>query len=285
MTVLDTAIKWLDQGIATIPIKSRSKLPAIRSWKKYQSELPTLPELVKWHYQKNLNLAVICGWNYLTILDFDTLPAYVQFITDNPEYEDSYTISTSRGMHVYLFCPNSKTVMSEDIDIKANGYCLTSPSVHPSGKQYEVVRDQPIKKVDRLPFKTPSINECSHIVINDNHGVINININEDSSNTYTRRTNSIIQDIKQHLPITALFTHYHQTGDNMAIAHCPTAAHKNGDRHPSLSLDLRSNRAQCLKPGCPLHTRHGNDVIDCYAILKGLSLRQAIAEMANELGF
>lgn len=86
------------------------------------------------------------------------------------------------------------------------------------------------------------------------------------------------------MPITAIFPAYYPSGDGKAMAHCPMSAHQNGDSHPSLSLDLVSNRAQCLKPGCPLHGQHGNDVLDAYQILHGLTFNQAIAAMCEELG-
>ena len=63
-------------GIAIIPLAPRSKSPLVR-WRDYQSRLPTDTELQRWFYPNNSrNVAAICGWQGLTVLDFDDAASY-----------------------------------------------------------------------------------------------------------------------------------------------------------------------------------------------------------------
>lgn len=293
-TTLDTAIRWVQQEISVIPIKPRSKLP-VCAWKKYQTTMPTLPQLLKWFHQTENNIAVVCGWNNLVILDFDALPAYCDFVYRHSEFKDSYTVSTARGMHIYVYCPDVPTMMSEDVDVKSNGYCLTYPSVHPSGKRYDVVKDKAIMNIDRLPdecVNTPSTVECDSSVVINNYGSIGtLSVTKNctrcvpnSALQYSER-NDIIGKIKYRVRITDLFKPVRTFEDGRAFAHCPMSVHPNGDRDPSLSLDLKTDRCQCIsRSNCPLHSAHGNDVIDAYMAVHNLSFKETLKRMANELG-
>lgn len=290
MDTLSAALDFNYQGIACIPIKPASKLPTI-AWREYQNRAPEFGDLISWFSEGDKNIAVLCGLvsNSLVILDFDTLQAYEEWRSNYPGYADSFSVSTSRGRHVYLFADDlpERTFKSGECDVKVTGYCLTVPSIHPSGTQYQVVNEAPIKRVSGLSEvgMTPSICGTSQPIVINNYGTIHTLNVTTCSNTNTRRQSSTISRIKELVSITDLFPNFYPSGDGKGMSHCPMPAHQNGDRNPSLSLDLITNRAQCLKPGCQLHTRHGGDVIDCFAILHKLTTRQAIAMMASELGF
>ena len=283
MDTLQTALHWRNLDIATIPIRPRAKQPLI-AWKRYQTELPTIDDLKRWYSNTQNNIAVVCGWKNLTILDFDDPFAYFDFLRDYPEFENTYTVQTSRGAHVYVFCEDSRTRMSSELDIKANGYCLCPPSIHPSGTEYKIIVDKEIIRVAASRLSPSTVRRVPHITINGNNNTVNINMPISNCTRRSHNGNGIISRIKNAYPITRLFTPAKYFDNGLAFAHCPMPAHPNGDHDPSLSLDLINDRCQCIsRSDCPLHSAHGNDVIDAYRILYGLSFKAALAQMANEL--
>ena len=154
MDILLEAAKWINRGIGVIPIRPRDKRPALGAWKKYQGQLPTYTELLSW-FQHPRNLAVITGWQFLTVLDFDNLDVF--FTWANEKYLQTYQVMTSRGMHVYVYLANQPQFKKlPGIDIKSTGgYVLAPPSVHPSGSEYRVFADYPIMQVERIEDVLP----------------------------------------------------------------------------------------------------------------------------------
>ncbi len=81
MTLLTTAQKWNDAGIATIPIGYRAKRPDFTAlkrvgsidhngraiWETYQKQLPTKAELKEWFNTRLRNIAIVTGWQNLVI--------------------------------------------------------------------------------------------------------------------------------------------------------------------------------------------------------------------------
>jgi len=67
--MLNTSLYWYSQGISVIPLIYRSKKPIVK-WKRYQSELPTIDNLIQWFTGPKHNLALITTDN-LVVLDFD----------------------------------------------------------------------------------------------------------------------------------------------------------------------------------------------------------------------
>jgi hypothetical protein len=102
-TLQSSAQSWLDQGIACIPVAYRDKRPVVASWREFQDRLPTLAEIARWFQSRLRNLAIITGWRGLTVLDFDQMPAYDLWRLAYPIAAASYSVATSRGIHVYLF--------------------------------------------------------------------------------------------------------------------------------------------------------------------------------------
>lgn len=280
MNTLSTALAWWSKGISTIPLPLHSKKKPLIKWKPYQKRLPSIKEMLRW-YKKDANIAIVCGWKGLVILDFDDMSAYPEWLKSHTLYADTYTVETDRGKHLYYYVENYKDVSgtrglkTEEAEIRHSNYCLLPPSVHPNGKIYKVINGNSdeimtIQNVSEIALPLPSMGGGA---------------SKDKAVSLPPHTRQSLSDsspiiaIKNSVLITDLFPRCYPSGDHYAIAHCPSKSHSNGDRNPSLSLDLETNRCQCLKPGCLLNGLHGNDVIDAYAILNGLSLRQAIVQM------
>jgi hypothetical protein len=151
---LKTAVEWILEGIAVIPIWERQKTPALRSWAEFQNRLPTPDELSRWFIYPR-NLAVITGWKGLTVLDFDNLDTFSLWRSVYPI--DTFMVLTSRGIHVYLFVDNPpQSTKIPGIDIQAAGrYVLTPPSIHPSGAAYIGLPSKEILRINRIEDVIP----------------------------------------------------------------------------------------------------------------------------------
>jgi hypothetical protein len=171
MTALPIAERWLALGIAPLPVPTGEKAIRIK-WKEFQTELPTPDHLKKW-FRTAQNLALVTGWQGLTVLDFDDAALYAdwQRYGDTHPYAAlvqrlTYQVHTAQGRHVYIRTPEanaSRALTRADgtrwgLDIKARGgYVLAPPSLHPSGAAYTpVAPGAPILSVAALSDILPA---------------------------------------------------------------------------------------------------------------------------------
>lgn len=278
--ILQAALAWHARGIATIPLDYGVKQASIK-WGRYQKNLPSEKELAIWFGGRPRNLAVITGWQGLTVIDFDSLDWYL--LWNDIYHIDTYQVLTARGVHVYLFedHPSRGVSLPGALDIKsAGGYVLAPPSKHPSGWIYQVLTDAPIARVesvyDLLPdglfdikpdlpvitapadLPTPAADPWQRA----------INPRPHTSALEAARATKIL-DI---LPGKAIPSS--QDG-RWYLALCPF----HDDHNPSFWIDTA--RGLC---GC--HTCRGKqmDVINLYARLRGIDNSLAITELATRGG-
>lgn len=284
--LLTTALKFFDQGIATIPIQPHSK-KATFSWKQYQFVAPTIENIHRWFANyDNLNIACLVGpiSNNLTILDFDHPLPYIQLKDRFPALQETFTVMTSRGLHSYFFVDQlpAKSFKLEDTDIKVSGYCLTPPSFHPSGTQYTIWNDAPIQRIGSL--SELGIQPPAPPPVVGNNVFNNCNIYGGTFIANQQQREVSVSEIKSRIPITKFFQPVKVGEDNRGFAHCPGKAHKNGDRDASLSLDLTSNRFKCIsQPSCEFCLPHGGSVIDACMIIHNLTFKEAVRMLSDEL--
>ena len=267
-------------GIAIIPLAPRSKSPLVR-WRDYQSRLPTDTELQRWFYPNNSrNVAAVCGWKGLTVLDFDDPRQYGAWIAWSAitggvarrVASATYRVRTARGMHVYLLVGDTPRCGKVDepisVDIKGiGGYVLIPPSVHPSGARYEAVDNSAsIMEIDTLtevlpnapdppkPRPAPTVQVAA------------------ASNLWPLTP---IEQIKESVPILSFFPDAQQTGSHWYIARCPL----HDDHDPSMWIDTSRGICGCYV-GC---TPKPLDVIDLYARLRGISIKAAIQDLRKEV--
>lgn len=141
---LDLVFWFVERGFSVIPVHLRSKQPKIK-WGKYQNQLPTHDELIRW-FRVPSNAAVVTGTNNLVVIDFDSIQEYVAWslwAIDGPAaaqqiLRDAYKVRTSRGMHVYTRSTmDVRNLHFGKIDVKGHGGLVTLPgSIHPSGAVY-----------------------------------------------------------------------------------------------------------------------------------------------------
>ena len=277
---------WIDNGVAVIPIKYRSKRPVF-AWRRYQKELPTKQNISTWFKSKFINTAVITGWRGLTIIDFDEWSIWQlwrDWITAKYSnlLDSTYRVKTSRGMHVYFFITDApkRTLRLPKIDVKAaGGYCLVPNSIHPNGHVYRAnMQDLKIITIDHLSDVMPRmllqqakkevvIPECTHTQIQGEIDVWNITpqqVNGSGSINWVKRNRSILE----------FFPNARPTGDNYYMVRCPL----HSDHKESASINVATNRIKCFK-NC--FGDRGVDLIDFYCLMKKCDRKQAIGDLSK----
>ena len=260
LDILSTALDWLHQGIAPIPILYKDKRPVI-PWREFQKRLPTEDEIKSWFSVKR-NLAIVTGWRNLVVIDFDDFQAFNdwQIKSDLPA---TYSVLTARGVHCYYFLKNSINGFAlPGIDIKANGGCvLVPPSVHPSGIAYTA-----------LDKSTPILS------VNDIGDVLDIPAGAQVAKPKPARGNGrgdLISRVKKSYPILSFFPDAKKSGDGWYVTRCPY----HDDKNPSFWIDANRGLCGCFA-GC---TKLPWDVIDLWAVENDLSIEEAIADMQDRI--
>ncbi|GIV20234.1 MAG: hypothetical protein KatS3mg023_1985 [Armatimonadota bacterium] len=160
--LLAAALHYRQAGFSVVPVRADgSKAPAVTSWKRYQSELPTEADLRQWFDNGHvLGVAVVAGKvsGNLAVMDFDDPTAWDWFFTLLHEHDPDLLYSLpcaetpSGGTHLYFRTdePLPTQVLARDeegntmIEIRGEGsYAIVPPSpapVHPEGKPYRMIR-------------------------------------------------------------------------------------------------------------------------------------------------
>lgn len=304
-TILEAALRWLDQGIAVIPIAYRSKLPdanALKwtgyqdnghaSWIHFQSALPTETEVKTWTNGPRINLAVVTGWQGLVILDFDSCNAwdlYQEWLEDNPlaklVAETTYRVATGRGMHLYVSVEEPvRNGHVGVIDIKAaGGYVLTPPSVHPTGRTYGAIDPTaPVLCVERLADIFPLQMEDDPIIGPDvltppltEHRRSVVTADDPLDAADTTPTVNLVAQVKLAYRLEDWFRDLTPSGRGWFLTRCPL----HDDSNPSFWVDTNRQLCGCYA-GC---TTRPLDVINLYARTHNLTNNQALLELATRM--
>lgn len=254
-TITDIALNWLDQDIAPVPVVYRHKFPAV-PWKRWIDCTPP-PLLIRtWFDTHRLNLGLVLN-KRLTVLDFDSPAHYVVWREKHKGLAQTYTVKTGRGVHVYFRLNQDSTRRMEGGEIKATGIIIAPPSVHHTGKVYEIMYDLEILTVDSvqdlgvLVEPTPALAQCHP----------------------PHFTGSIIERIKTTIPILEYLQRVCkpvQVSGRMWMAVCPFHT----DTKPSLAIYPAQQLCYCFAPACRAHRR--TDVINCCMYEQNISLKEAV---------
>jgi len=142
-------LEWyLKQDFTIIPLIAGEKEPALDSWKPFQEKKPTKTQIEKWFYRGGkLNIGIVCGRTSgnLVVLDFeDSKIAYKIFGKGITKQTLCVKSGSGKGLHVFYRSEYGcrKFKISElALDVQGEGsYVAAPPSLHPSGKTYEIVR-------------------------------------------------------------------------------------------------------------------------------------------------
>jgi hypothetical protein len=159
---LVVARQLLARGLSVIPVPRPDehhdgKVPAI-PWKKYQEQLATDDDAVRW-FITPMNIAVVTGAvSGVVVIDADD-PAALRWCTKHLPYTPWQT-ETSRGFHLWYAHPavpvaNRARLETQDgrlaIDVRGDGGFVIAPgSVHASGAEYREAGDWTVAR-EHLP--------------------------------------------------------------------------------------------------------------------------------------
>lgn len=304
-TTLTNAERWLANGIAPIPILARGK-KAARPWLEYQRTLPALQEVRTWFANDTLNLGVVTGWRGLTVLDFDSWPAYNRWLwyalrshargTMGFIACDTYRVRTSRGMHVYTRLEQpvkSRAIRSLGVDVKgAGGYVVAPPSIHPSGAIYTPEGSPrlqllssttlgdllPVAELVRAAVDDPDPDSPVRITLPDLGQVAGADPWEAASRVVEFDRARGLARIKSSFRIEDWFPDRTRSSRDgrWFLARCPW----HDDRSPSFWIDTTRQLCGC-HAGC---TPQPLDVIDLFARTCSLSNDEAIRVLSRAAG-
>jgi len=273
------AYHWVERGYGVIPISWRTKYPEAHllpqgKWEPYKTQLPTMKEINKWFLSKLHNVALVMGWQHLVVLDFDQYDAYLLWVEMTGIV--TYTVKTSRGAHVYLHVmepvTNSHTPL---LDVKANGYVLIPPSIHPSGHVYSVLTDAPILTVFTLSEVIPDIFLSATPPPMPTRAILSTQLPEtDPWASAENQVPTSLDDIKRTHKIQDYFPTAERTSRDgrWLKARCPF----HEDAHPSFWIDTEHQLC-----GCHVCGMKPMDVINLVSRLQNVSNQDAIRALAR----
>lgn len=250
-------------------------------WSQWTARRQTYPELIALlrDNPQYTNAAAIVGYNGLTVLDFDSLAEYAQFKSEYKALANTTTVLTGRGAHLWYDIAQVDNDYTHPLcEVWARSKYASLPgNIHPSGRVYREAWG-----LDKL-LTVDAIEDLGAVIKPEPEPRNHPNF----SSLQGRGQGRIVPGRGKIASIKSAFTIWDVIGDVGAIVsgcgykvgYCP--AHD--DKNRSLSIDLERGRIQCLAAGCQLHTRHGSDLIDAYAILNNLSNREAIRRLYDAI--
>jgi putative DNA primase/helicase len=136
---------FINRGWSVIPLRFRSKRPALPSWLEFQKRHATFEEIDGWAQTLPvMNVGIVTGMvSQLIVIDADSDEAMAWALENMPHCD--LRVRTAKGVHLYYACarPIKTKVRTTyhgtklEIDIKATGGYVVAPgSVHPSGHVY-----------------------------------------------------------------------------------------------------------------------------------------------------
>ncbi|MBA3482312.1 MAG: bifunctional DNA primase/polymerase [Pirellulales bacterium] len=138
------AREFLSRGWPVIPLFG--KVPAIPSWREFQSRLPTTSEVESWFCegkQSPSGIGIVTGkLAGLVVVDCDSMDD-AAFWQEHFPSSPLVVATGGGGVHFYYAMPegeevrNRAGVLGRKIDVRGEGgYATAPPSLHPSGKLY-----------------------------------------------------------------------------------------------------------------------------------------------------
>lgn len=285
-TPLEMIFWFVSRGFSVIPCHLGSKVPKIK-WGKYQKQLPTESELLRW-FHAPCNAAVVTGTNNLVIIDFDDITEYIRWslwaTTEGGQAAkqivlNAYKVRTSRGLHLYTRCTSDiRNYHFGKIDVKGRGGLVTLPgSIHPSGHVYTEYQtgDFPIWHELTELFPKETLEKMEKVTVVRERTIVSEMPEYTAAQVLNMKTGvTDLNEIKKRHRIEDYLTEITYTGDNWGLTRCPF----HDDENPSFWVDTARQLCGCFS-GC---TARPLDVVNLYARLHNLSNVDAIRELGTK---
>lgn len=141
--LLTFALEYHGRGWSVLPITAGTKKPALHNLREVK-RAPADEHTIRDWFDRRDDLG-IGAWmgpasGGLTCRDFDVREAYDRWKAAFPDLAKTLpTVATHRGFHVYGITDHREITKLADGELRANGYCLLPPSIHPKGTPYRWV--------------------------------------------------------------------------------------------------------------------------------------------------
>ncbi len=269
---------WLGQGVDLVPLRAKTKY-LIKGFGAHSKHITTPRQVWFWFERLRCNVGVVCGGcRGLVCADFDDEAAFTTWRSGPGKDFATLMERSFRGFHVFFFASGIPNAYAPGVELKAKGVVAVAPSVHPTGCLYEIVADIPIAILDRAQVAAlfPFISDA-------------LLIPSPKQQPATPRRDGpasgddVISRIKAALPVSAEATrltalkgkggHY--------VGLCPF----HDDHEPSFWVDDEAGLWGCYSPSCTTNAggQKAHDVINLRAMWKGVSVQDAIRQLAYEV--
>jgi len=290
MSALLYAKKFFELGIAVIPLHHRNKKPDTSliggTWEQYCAQSNTEYELISWLSSGWLNYGVVCGWNNLVVIDFDSKEYFDVWSMCFADIADrAFKVITSRGCHVYVQtvtpCGNDKR---RGIDVQAQRKFVVGPgSIHPNGTEYVGYGDMVFPMVADIESILPL--DLFPRIATDTAGELVTPIQFTPTHTEYDPFQTamfgdyldLIDTVKSRVRIESMFPDARKTSNDGRWLSCLCPFHD--DTNPSFWIDTR--RQIC---GCAVCLFKPMDCINLYARQHNMTESDSVRAMAKEIG-
>lgn len=273
---------WLAQGVDVVPLKPGSKQlqPGYGS---QQAHICDVAFAAKWFLNTQANLGVVLGGPAgLAVLDWDDRQTYQTWLERTGTPGDTLTEQTARGFHSFFVVKELLSVAGYGYEFKTSGVCMVSPSCHPSGVVYQIVKNVPILMLDEermrtlFPFLSASFSQPRQP--DDKSPSLTLALKNKGKNLPAAA--GVIPRIKAACSIVdemqAAGIKLQSGGQHALVGLCPF----HSDHSPSLWVNPDSGLWGCNKPTCPASGIH--DIINFRALIRHISNQAAIKQLADE---
>ena len=300
MKKIDSAREFLSMGIATIPLRHRGKEPETAmiggTWERYKDHLPTEYELLRWLGSDWQNYGVVCGWDNLAVIDFDTADAFAVWCEYRDHYlmriyelqQQPYTVQSARGAHVYIrLYGDYQNQRRRGIDVKVHGYVVGAGSIHPTGTEYQEIHPKkhfpqvfdldtwlPVELFPKIaPEASTGHLEALPMVFD--------NLSNGTYDPFAQATRAadldLLSIVKSSVRIEHLFPQAVRTSADGRWLACACPFHD--DKKPSAWIDTRRQLF-----GCQVCGFRPMDSVNLYARMHNMSDKEAVSAMAKAAG-
>lgn len=272
--LITAALAWHRAGYSVVPAERGSKVCRLK-WRQFESRLPSDDQVRKWWFMTGLeNMAVVCSSNGLMALDFDQVEEFTAWKGRAGDLASTRTETSGRGLHVFYKVENPINRRFVECEVFGAGHLLNVfPSIHPTGLLYQVCNDLPI-------LETTAAAIFATLTPIQGKGEGKALSKKEFPGAAAGPRDDLITRIKKALPLldyAESLTRMKPSGGAFYVGKCPL----HEDNHPSFWVNSAKGVYGCFTEGCP--GNRGGDVINLYSMVNGLSVQEAISELARVL--
>ncbi len=266
------ALAWLARGFKLVPLQPGEKR-IIRGWGPAQRTITTEQEARLWFLRNVCNLGVVLAPGFFCA-DFDDRDTMRAWRAGPGADVRAFVEKTARGFHVFISGEIPRGLAGPGLELKAPGQVVMSaPSVGTDGTIYTWFSGQwPPDEADWRAAFLPLLSVRPE----------RPPMTATTTARPTRSGSDLVAKIKRNFSVidelkAAGVSTWHRGGPETLVALCPF----HDDHAPSLWARPALGIWGCNVPTCPAHGTL--DVINVRAINRGLSVGEAIRQLAREL--